>query len=162
MVEIRLERKLLPNLLLDISVSVSPRRTVRKLKVGRWSDNQGHFLGAAKNTSDWNIARIAKAALHKFPGKSSLNVNFVYIDCPVSPVCLVCLVYPVSPDDDHVDHVYHVDHVDHVNHDDHVEITCRTQNSLTAKLSIRRLSDQMRVHCCVDRWHWSLLTHSLS
>jgi len=29
-------------------VSVSPRRTVRKLKVGRWSDNQEHFLGAAK------------------------------------------------------------------------------------------------------------------
>ena len=101
MIEIRLERKLLPNLLLDISVSVSPRRTVRKLKVGRWSDNQEHFLGAAKNTSDWNIARIAKAALHKFPGKSSLNVNFVYLDCPVCPVCLVCLVclvYPVSPD----------------------------------------------------------------
>ena len=48
MIEIRLERKLLPNLLLDISVSVSPRRTVRKLKVGRWSDNQEHFLGAAK------------------------------------------------------------------------------------------------------------------
>ena len=32
-----------------------------------------------------NIARIAKAALHKLPGKSSLNVNFV---CLVCPVCL--------------------------------------------------------------------------
>ena len=33
----------LPNLVPDISVSVSPRRTVRKLKVGGWSDNQEHF-----------------------------------------------------------------------------------------------------------------------
>ena len=33
-----------------------------------------------------NIARIAKAALHKLPGKSSLNVNFVYPVCPVCPV----------------------------------------------------------------------------
>ena len=30
-----------------------------------------------------NIARIAKAAQHKLPGKSSLNVSFV---CPVCPV----------------------------------------------------------------------------
>ena len=43
-----------------------------------------------------NIARIAKAALHKLPGKSSLNVSFV---CPVmnlsvtkvGPVCLSIL-----------------------------------------------------------------------
>ena len=32
-----------------------------------------------------NIARIAKATLHKLHGKSSLNVSYVY---PVSPVCL--------------------------------------------------------------------------
>ena len=31
-----------------------------------------------------NIAKIANAALHKLPGKSSLNVSFV---CPVRPVC---------------------------------------------------------------------------
>ena len=40
-----------------------------------------------------NIARNAKAALHKFPGKSNLNVRSV---CPVSHLWLVCPVYPVS------------------------------------------------------------------
>ena len=38
-----------------------------------------------------NIARIAKAASHKLPGKSSLNVSFV------CPVCPACPVYPVCP-----------------------------------------------------------------
>ena len=33
-----------------------------------------------------NIARIAKAASHKLPGKSSLNVSFVCHVCPVCPV----------------------------------------------------------------------------
>ena len=36
-----------------------------------------------------NIARIAKAALHKLPGKSSLNVRYV---CPVSPLVYLVLV----------------------------------------------------------------------
>ena len=49
----------MPNLLLDISVSVSPRRTVRELKVGCWSDNQEHFLGAAK------IPQIEKLKIEK-------------------------------------------------------------------------------------------------
>ena len=33
-----------------------------------------------------NIARIAKAALHKLPGKSSLNVWSVFPGCPGFPV----------------------------------------------------------------------------
>ena len=33
-----------------------------------------------------NIAMIAKAALHKLPGKSSLIVSFVRQVCPVRPV----------------------------------------------------------------------------
>ena len=45
--------------------------------------------------SKTNIARIAKAALHKLPGESSLNVNFV---CPVFPL------FPVCPVHDHHDH----------------------------------------------------------
>ena len=46
-----------------------------------------------------NMARIAKAALHKLPGKSSLNVR------SVRPVC------PVYPD-------VHDGHYDHNDHDD--------------------------------------------
>ena len=34
-----------------------------------------------------NIARITKAALHKLPGKSSLNIRSV---CPVWPACPLC------------------------------------------------------------------------
>ena len=44
-----------------------------------------------------NIARIAKRALHKLPGMSSLKVKSL---CPVSPlwlVCPVCAVYPGCP-----------------------------------------------------------------
>ena len=41
-----------------------------------------------------NIARIAKAALHKLSGKSSLNVRSV---CPVNLPWLVCPVCPVGP-----------------------------------------------------------------
>ena len=48
-----------------------------------------------------NIARIAKVALHKLPGKSSLNVRSV---CPVCP-------------DDHDEHDYNDNH-NHDNHDD--------------------------------------------
>ena len=49
---------------------------------------------------DQYIARIAKAARHKLPGKSSLNVSSV-LSCPLH-------------------HVYHHDQViDHGNHDDH-------------------------------------------
>ena len=40
------------------------------------------------------IARIAKAALHKLPGKSSLNVRSVCPVCPVCPGCPVCRVCP--------------------------------------------------------------------
>ena len=57
-----------------------------------------------------NIARIAKADLHKLPGKSSLNVR---------SVCPVCPGFPVCPDDhdDHDEHDYNNDH----NHDKHGE-----------------------------------------
>ena len=46
-----------------------------------------------------NTATSAKAAQHKLTGKLSSNVNFVYLDSPVSPVCPVFPVYPVCPDD---------------------------------------------------------------
>ena len=49
-----------------------------------------------------NIARIAKAASHKLPGKLSSNVSFV---CPVCP-------------DDHDEHDDH-DNDYHDGHDDH-------------------------------------------
>ena len=43
-----------------------------------------------------NIARIVKAARHKCPGKSSLNVNHVFPVCFVYPVCPVSHLCPVS------------------------------------------------------------------
>ena len=57
-----------------------------------------------------NSARIAKAAPHKLPGKSSLNVRSV---CPGFPG------FPVCPDDhdDHDEHDYNDNH-NHDNHDD--------------------------------------------
>ena len=57
-----------------------------------------------------NIARIAKAALHKLPGELSLNVRSV---CPGFPG------FPVCPDhhDDHDEHDYN-DNRNHDNHDD--------------------------------------------
>ena len=62
-----------------------------------------------------NNARIAKAALHKLPEKSSLNVRSA---CTVFPVCPGC---PVCPDhhDDHEDDDDLLDHDDHLNHDDY-------------------------------------------
>ena len=48
-----------------------------------------------------NIASTSKAALHKLPGKSSLNVGSVcpvipiWLVCPVCHVCSGCLVRPV-------------------------------------------------------------------
>ena len=82
-----------------------------------------------------NIARITKAALHKLPGKSSLNIRSV---CPVWPACpfvLVVLVsylswwpwWPWRPwwqwcDHDckyNHDHENHDDHEDHIDHEDH-------------------------------------------
>ena len=47
------------------------------------------------------FARIAKAALHKLPGKSSLKVSFVCPICPVSPLCPFC---PVHDHNDYPDH----------------------------------------------------------
>ena len=52
-------RNILPNLVPDISVSVSPRRTVRKLKVCGWSDNQKHF-SQTRNTKCLNIRNTPK------------------------------------------------------------------------------------------------------
>ena len=50
-----------------------------------------------------NIARIAKAALHNLPGKSILNVSFVF---PVDPV------RPIRPVHDNHDYHNHHDHGD--------------------------------------------------
>ena len=50
----------------------------------------------AKRLNYKNIARIAKAALQKLPGKSSLNVRSVRPVCPVLSV--------------HEDHHYNDDH----------------------------------------------------
>ena len=60
-------------------------------------------------TLEKNIAIIAQAALHKLPGKLSLNVRSV---CPLYSfflVCPVCAVCPGSPvcSDDHDDHDGH-------------------------------------------------------
>ena len=57
------------------------------------------------------IARIARAALHKLPRKSSLNVRSVCLVCPV------CTGFPVCPDD-HDDRDEH-DYKDNHNHDNH-------------------------------------------
>ena len=73
------------------------------------------------------MARIARAALHKLPGKSSLNISFSFPDCPVCPVH---------------DHYYHndhhnqYDHVDHEDHGDHEEFGGRTY-------AIRRLYEEV-------------------
>ena len=47
-------------------------------------------LCETRRRENQNIARFAKAALHKLPGKLGLNVSFV---CPVCHVlsCLSCL-----------------------------------------------------------------------
>ena len=58
-------------------------------------------------TERQNIGRIAKAALHKLPGNSSLNVRSVSPGFPGFPVC----------PDDHDDHDGH-DYNDNHNHDD--------------------------------------------
>ena len=62
------------------------------------------------------MARIGIAALHKLPGKSSLNVNFV---CPICSVC----------PDDHDDHGNNDEHDDHGNNDDQIGVS--PPNSLT-------------------------------
>ena len=76
----------------------------------RWMDEEENKWWKRKifekeEASRGNILRIAKAALHKLPGKSSLNVRS---PCPVCPLWLVCPVYPVCPGcpvcpDDHDD-----------------------------------------------------------
>ena len=68
-----------------------------------------------------NIARIAKAASHNLPRKSSLNVSFV----------LYCTVLSCP------------DHGDYDDHGDQEEVGGCTQGSW-------RLSDQMQAHCLVD------------
>ena len=70
-----------------------------------------------------NIVKIAKAGLHKLPGKSSLNVRSLCPVCPlwlVCPVCLLCPDCPVCPDDhDHGDHEDLDDHDEYDNQDVH-------------------------------------------
>ena len=61
-----------------------------------------------------NIARIAKAARHKLPGKSSLNVSSV-LSCPLHHVYHHDQVIDHSDHDDHYHHhlVYHHHHLEH-------------------------------------------------
>ena len=75
------------------------------------------------------IARIAKAALHKLPGKSlplsCLSCLSGLSWCPVSPVCPVSLVHEHDWHDqnDHRDHQVRHDnhnHQDSHDHDDHI------------------------------------------
>ena len=81
-------------------------------------DERGSIQSSARGVppanENWkkNIVRIAKAALHKLPGKSSLTVSSVR---PVCPICPFCHVYP----DDHDDHYDHIDHDGNDDHDDH-------------------------------------------
>ena len=80
-----------------------------------------------------NIARIAKAALHKLPGKSSSNVSLVVLSYHLSFLsllsvlsrrscfsCLSCLsrLSSVHQDDpgDHDDHGYHDEHLGQPDH----------------------------------------------
>ena len=51
------------------------------------------FLKAENKIS---TSRSAKAALHKCPGKSSLNVNHFFLSCLPSMSCLTCLTSPGS------------------------------------------------------------------
>ena len=130
-----------------------------------------------KTQNKLNIARTAKAALHNLPGKSSLNVSFVFP---------VFLVFPVSSAHVHHDqylndqHNYHDhgdrdDHGDHDNHGDHEKvegctkaiwrlkmrkleiehkevggclIACTLQLACVRKLEV---SDQICAHCRVYR-----------
>ena len=75
-------------------------------------DERGSIQSSARGVppanENWkkNIARIAKAALHKLPGKSSLTVSSVRPVCPVCPICPFWLVCP----DDHDNHNGHNDH----------------------------------------------------
>ena len=61
----------------------------------------------------YDLGSKVKAALHKLPEKSSLNVRSV---CPVCPVCPGCLVFPVCPDD-------------HDDQDEHDIITMKTMTT---------------------------------
>ena len=58
-----------------------------------------------------NIARIVKAALHKLPGKSSLNVRSV------------CTGFPACPDD-------------HDDHDEHTTMIIITMTSMTTNFAL--------------------------
>ena len=70
------------------------------------------------------MARIARAALHKLPGKSSLNMIFFYH-------------YDHNDHHNHHDHHNQYDHVDHEDHGDHEEFGGRTY-------AIRRLYEEVR------------------
>ena len=64
-------------------------KTPWKMKT-EYLENQVSEVGPKQN-----IARIAKAALHKLPGKSSLNVDFVYLDCPICPASTVLSILSI-------------------------------------------------------------------
>ena len=73
----------------------------------------------------YDLGSKVKAALHKLPGKSSLNFRSV---CPVCPVSPGCPGFPVCPDDydEHEDPDGHDDHDDHDYNDNHGHGTMMT------------------------------------
>ena len=78
------------------------------------------------------------AALHKLPGKSSLNVNFV---------CPICSDWP----DDRDDHGNDNEHNDHGNNDDQIGVALQSNpNSMCGKLW-----DPEGAHCRTNS-PWSL------
>ena len=58
-----------------------------------------------------------KAALHKLPGKSSLNVSFSEQPTVACQQRFKGFAFPVCPGHDHQDHHDHHDHDDHGDHD---------------------------------------------
>ena len=59
-------------------------------------DNSAYFTGYRFQKKEKNIARIARAALHKCLGKLRLNVNHLFVG-PVCPVRFVCHVFTLCP-----------------------------------------------------------------
>ena len=79
------------------------------------------------------MATIGIAALHKLPGKSSLNVNFV---CPICSDC----------PDDRDDHGNDNEHDDHGNNDDQIGVALQSNpNSICGNLW-----DPEGAHCCTN------------
>ena len=84
------------------AVAKAKTKTKKKTKKRQRKDrDRDRGKGKGKGGDKKNIAIIAKAARHKLPGESSLNVSFVYLKfalsvlclssvCPLSVLCLSC------------------------------------------------------------------------